>query len=347
MSADLVTISAKEAESVLWRVMSRHLVPMLTSSPGIGKSSIAKQIAKRQNLKVLDLRLSQCDPTDMNGFPYIFECKTKAGYVPMQTFPMEGDEIPEGYDGWLLLLDEMNSAPRSVQAAAYKIVLDREVGLQKMHDKVFMMAAGNLKSDGAIVNDLSTAMQSRMIHFQLQVDFDSWKTWAYKNNIDFRIVSYLTYQRDSLMKFDKNHSDKTFACPRTWEFLHTLIHDIPVLQRETDLALVAGTVGLGEANGLLGFCDIYQTLPTIEQIMKDPTGFTYPTEKATEYALVGLIAKHFTVDTAPVLMKAIDRMELEFQLITLSDIVQSTPTMVSSVSPVREWAMKHGKHFAD
>jgi MoxR-like ATPase len=116
--SNLIQITATEAPKQLWHVMSRGLTPMLTSSPGIGKSSIAKQIAKEQNLKVLDLRLSQCDVTDMNGFPMISEDRTKASYVPMDSFPMEGDEIPDGYDGWLLLLDEINSAAKSVQAAA-------------------------------------------------------------------------------------------------------------------------------------------------------------------------------------------------------------------------------------
>ena len=92
------------------------LVPMLVGSPGCGKSQIIYKIAKEYNLKVIDLRLSQCDPTDLAGFPTIEN--HKADYVPMKHFPIEGDPIPHGYSGWLLFLDEATSAPPAIQAAA-------------------------------------------------------------------------------------------------------------------------------------------------------------------------------------------------------------------------------------
>ena len=93
------------------------IVPMLEGSPGCGKSQVVHQIADAYNLKLIDLRLSQCDPTDLSGFPTIIGGK-KADYMPMAHFPIEGDPIPDGYAGWLLFLDEFNSAPNAIQAAA-------------------------------------------------------------------------------------------------------------------------------------------------------------------------------------------------------------------------------------
>ena len=92
------------------------LVPLIKGSPAIGKSAIVHAIADQYKLKVIDLRLSQCDPTDLLGFPSIMG--DRAGYVPMETFPIEGDAIPEGYNGWLLFLDELTSALPAVQVAA-------------------------------------------------------------------------------------------------------------------------------------------------------------------------------------------------------------------------------------
>lgn len=98
------------------------LVPMIEGSPGMGKSAIVHQIAEQYGLKLIDLRLSQCDPTELMGFPSIGSnvdrTKARAGYVPMDTFPLEDDSIPAGHNGWLLFLDEFNSAPPAVQAAA-------------------------------------------------------------------------------------------------------------------------------------------------------------------------------------------------------------------------------------
>ena len=79
-------LKISQAADLITTALKAKLVPMLHGSPAVGKSSIVKQIAKQFNLKVIDLRLSQCDPTDLMGFPYINGAK--AGYVPMDTFPI-------------------------------------------------------------------------------------------------------------------------------------------------------------------------------------------------------------------------------------------------------------------
>lgn len=118
----MIQVKISQAVSMLTKFIRAGLVPMLRGSPGMGKSSIVHQIAKEYNLKVIDLRLSQCDPTDLMGMPSIKDGKAK--YVPMDTFPIEGDAIPlnketgQPYSGWLLFLDEFNGASISVQAAA-------------------------------------------------------------------------------------------------------------------------------------------------------------------------------------------------------------------------------------
>lgn len=64
--AQLKQITPDQAPEFVKDVLRAKLVPMLTSSPGMGKSSIAKQIAKEWNLKLIDVRLSQCDPCDLD-----------------------------------------------------------------------------------------------------------------------------------------------------------------------------------------------------------------------------------------------------------------------------------------
>ena len=59
-------IKISQAADLLTTALKAKLVPMLHGSPGLGKSAVIKQIAKNFNLKLIDLRLSQCDPTDLN-----------------------------------------------------------------------------------------------------------------------------------------------------------------------------------------------------------------------------------------------------------------------------------------
>ena len=147
-------VRISQATSMLTKYLQAKLVPMLTGSPGIGKSQIIHKIAEDFNLKVIDLRLSQCDLTDLLGFPQI--TGSKAGYVPMDTFPIQGDKVPDGYSGWMLFLDEMNGAVPAVQAAAYKLILDRMVGSYHLHKNVAIVCAGNLETDNGIVNPMPT-----------------------------------------------------------------------------------------------------------------------------------------------------------------------------------------------
>ena len=86
-------------------LLKSKLVPYLKGSPAIGKSSVAHQVAKQLGLKVIDIRLAECDPTDLQGFPYFDQETKKASYYPLNTFPTENDTVPEGYNGWLVFLN--------------------------------------------------------------------------------------------------------------------------------------------------------------------------------------------------------------------------------------------------
>ncbi len=63
----LLTVKIQEARSMIELAIRAGLVPLLHGSPAIGKSAVVKAIAKAYNLKLIDLRLSQCDPTDLNA----------------------------------------------------------------------------------------------------------------------------------------------------------------------------------------------------------------------------------------------------------------------------------------
>ena len=312
------------------------LVPSITASPGVGKSDLMRELAKNLNLKVIDFRLSQCDPTDLNGFPVINEERTRSGYAPPSVFPMKGDALPiksgqrdpenehepAHYDGWLLFLDEMTSAPITVQAASYKLVLDRMIGEFDLHDK-------------AIVNRMSTAMQSRLIHYQAVPDIKSWIKWANLHNIDFRIKSFVQFRPELLHNFDPNHSEHTFPCPRTWEFLSLLITSEPVINNDV-MPMVSGTIGQGAALEFAAYSDIFQRLPTIDTILARPDYVDVPSEPDVLYAISGLISKHASTTNLDGLMKFVTRLPMEFQAITLQAIMAADETFMNEPA-VDKW----------
>ena len=332
MAIQLNTVQAKEA---IIDCMKAKLVPFLTGSPGMGKSSIIHEIAEEFNLELIDIRLSQCDPSDLMGFPSVDQVTGKASYKPMATFPLVGDPLPKGKTGWLLFLDEFNSAPRAVQAASYKLVLDRMVGMEKLHPNVAIACAGNLGTDNAIVNQMSTAMQSRLIHLELGIDANAWLEWASEKKIDYRVTSFIQFRKDLLFRFDPNHSDKTFPCSRTWHFVSDLIKgwtDIP----HSKLALIAGTIGEGVAREFVGFCKIFQKLPNISQIVSQPTKVKIPEEPSVLFAISGMIGHETNQKNITPVMEFIERLPLEFQIITIRDIVKRDRKMVQEPS-LKAW----------
>lgn len=224
-------INAKQLE----RMMNRRLNPdykiyaplMLHGSPGIGKSSIVAKIAKDHRLKLIDFRLSQADPTDLKGIPAVGE-GGKAVWLSPVDFPLDSDPLPKDengkkMNGWLLFLDEINSAPKSIQAAAYKLVLERKVNNYKLNDRVFVMAAGNLQTDNAIVEPMSSALINRLGHVVLNVTPQEWLDYATLSGYDEDILAYLNYKTDDLnpgtSEITNRRNENQITTPRSWEML--------------------------------------------------------------------------------------------------------------------------------
>lgn len=326
----IMTCNPKEVRQNIIDCFDAGLVPFVTSSPGIGKSSIYAQIAKDFGLILIDLRLSQCAPEDLMGLPMrVGEGDAmRATFAPFTMFPLEGDEIPEGFNGWLLLLDEFNSGTKMVQAAAYKVVLDKMVGQAKLHPNVFIGCAGNLATDRAIVNSLSTAMQSRLVHMEMELNHRQTMDYATAQGWDSRVIAYLEFKPSSLHRFKPDHTDKTFPCPRTWEFLSRLAKGKTNEELSKRLKLMGGTVGEGEAVGFHTYVKVFDNLPTYAQILADPAGTRIPTDPGTIYALVTMMVEKFTRDSFEKAGEYAARLPAEFQVVYSRGVKNRDPRFI-------------------
>jgi hypothetical protein len=325
-------------------IINARLVPYLESSPGIGKSALGEELASDWRLKFIDERIASADPTDLTGFPYPDLVRMKGGYLPMETFPVVGDAIPKDKQGWFLMLDELASAVPSMQAAAYRLILDKRVGQKALHKKVVIMAAGNKTTDHAVANPLSTAMQSRMVHLNIHVCDEAWMRWADANNIDFRVKAFISFQPQLLHNFNPQHTDKTFACPRTWHFLSKIIkpwkdvsaHKMPVL---------AGTVGVGAARQFLSFSEVFGRIPTFSEIIADPKNVPFPDEPSMQYALAGLVGHKMSSSNGEQCMKFIERLNVDFQVTILRSAIAKDRKLKSSCKEIANWVLAHGKEL--
>lgn len=337
-------VNSKQAIDFTIMAIKAQQVAMIHGDPGIGKSEIVKAIADKFNLVLIDIRLSQCDPTDLNGFPFFDKETGLATYIPMSMFPLASTELPEGKNGFLLFLDEVNSAPMAVQAASYKISLDKEVGQHKLHPKTAIVCAGNLASNKAIVNRMSTAMQSRLIHMELTVDAETWIEWASKNNIDHRITAYIHNRPENLHRFDPQHSDFTFACPRTWEFASKLLEVSGKKDLQELLPLLAGTLSEGVAREFIAYTKTLSRLPSMRQIVKNPAGALLDEEPAMLYAVSHMIGAYAKESNIRPVMEYMERMPMEFEMITMRAICRRNPEMMV-LDDIIDWITEKGEEF--
>lgn len=349
-------LSFKEAYEAVLDVITPKLVPIVRSRPGAGKSAMMQLVAKDKNLKLIDIRLSQCDPIILQGLPKL--TGAKAEFLPMDVFPIEGDLLPLKeeyahladkyqqliehpdvtpadiekftskycYSGWLLFFDEITNAPRAIQAAAYKIILDREVGIHKLHESVDIACAGNNVEDKAAAMEMGTALQTRLVHIHLQNKPSDFAEYMIASGWSPLIISYLEWKPQDLSNFDPNHQDYTFSCERTWEFANKLIKEAwgGKVERKHK-PILAGTLSVGVANDFYSFCSLWKDLPTIEEIKNHPESVNIPSDRGTQYALAGMIASGMDEDNADALLTFVERLDQSMILLVLRMSYKTNP----------------------
>ena len=310
-------ISPSQLIKQLTVALKANLVPYIHGSPAVGKSAITQAVADKFKLKLIDIRLADYDPTDITGFPIIDPETGLARHVPFDTFPTENTPIPEGYKGWLVLFDEFSSAPRAVQAATYKVILDRMVGQYKLHKKCFLIAAGNREDDNAIVVPMSTALISRFCHFYLTPDLTEWKDWAASQGLDHRINAYLGFRPEHLYTF-KPELTEAYASPRTWEMVSR------VIQGETDISAfsetLAGLIGEGVSLEFKTFIKICSDIPPLEDILADPEGVPLKDDLSVKWALMGTVTYNITEDTQEATYKFLNRLSADLRVVAMREI---------------------------
>ena len=65
--ANVTTILEREFQST---AEGHHTPVMLWGPPGVGKSQMVAQVAAKHDVPVIDIRLSQMEPSDLRGIPF-------------------------------------------------------------------------------------------------------------------------------------------------------------------------------------------------------------------------------------------------------------------------------------
>ena len=183
----------------------------------------------------------------------------------------------------------MNSAPPSVQAAAYQLVLDRKVGTYTLPDNVCVLAAGNRETDRGVTFRMPAPLSNRFLHFEIKADFDSWLDWAIPAKIHPDIVSFLSTFRHKLYEFDPTSADKSFPTPRSYEFASQLITTEPDEEKLSDTEIrefMTSAVGAGTATDFMAYLKVGKGLPKPSDILNGKVTTINTREISAHYQLI-------------------------------------------------------------
>ena len=276
------TVTSQTARRTILTCFKHKRPVFLWGPPGIGKSEVVADIAAELNGAFIDLRLAQMEPTDLRGIPYFNKDLGKMDWAPPIDLPDE--EFASQYPVVVLFLDEMNSAAPSIQASAYQLILNRRIGKYKLPDNVVVIAAGNRESDKGVTYRMPAPLSNRFIHIEMRVDHASWEVWATTNRIHKDIVGYIGFAKQDLYDFDPRSSSRSFATPRSWSFVSSMLYDNSI--NDTDLTdLISGAVGEGVAIKFMAHRKISGHLPKPEDILSGKTTTLSTKEISAMYSL--------------------------------------------------------------
>jgi hypothetical protein len=310
------------------------VVPFILGAPGGGKSACAREVISELGIesdKIVEFTASLRDPVDVLGVP------DNTGEYTRWVPPQEFYNLRRGVGRAALILEELSDAPVPMQNALCGVIYDRRAGNLMLSDELFIIATGNRTEDKSGANRITSKLANRTRRFDFQETIEDWTAWALDNDIDPVLIQFLRFRPGLLSDFDANR----FAnpTPRSWERVN-LIPDS--LDKGLFFDNCAGEVGEGAAAEYTGFKRIYESLPSMEEILMDPNKAEVPQDPATLYATMGALARKTTKDNADRAFAYLERVSPEFRVMCVKDVIKLEPTVKHSRAFVN-WASKNAE----
>ena len=300
------------------RALIGERVPLhIWGACGVGKSQIVAQVACDLDYDFLDVRAVQLDPVDLRGLPRIAEDQTE--WVPPKFLPTSGKGI--------LFLDELTAAPQMTQAGCYQLVLDRRLGEYVLPEGWVVIAAGNPASERGVHFAMPRPLRNRFVHLDLEPDLDDWCRWAVKAQVRPEIIAFLRFKPELLHTADATSDANAWPTPRSWEMASQVLCGIARRQKtqflsgasEFEAQLLDGTVGPAAASELVAFIRLFRQLPSIDEILLNPTSAPLPREPSAQIAIATALGRALSDTSVGRGIAYLDRMPTEMRVMAMRD----------------------------
>jgi hypothetical protein len=293
---ETLNVRPSEVRPIVLRAMKANRPIFIWGPPGIGKSELVESITYDElpgNNLMIDMRLALMEPTDLRGYPFRNPESNQMEWSPPVDLPSLA--LAEMYDNIVLFMDELNSAPPSVQAAAYQLILNKKIGQYNLPDNVRIVAAGNRETDRGVTYRMPAPLANRFRHINMEVNFEDWQQWAINHNVHPDVIGYLSYSKQDLFDFNPKTSSQAFATPRSWNYISEMLYvdgfdSAGVKEQKAELA---GAVGEGMAIKFAEHRKLNVHLPKAEDVINgrvEKLSDRVAKEISAKYSLVTSIA---------------------------------------------------------
>jgi len=211
---------------VLGRLIDAGVPTLVWGAPGVGKTAHIRAVASKRGWQLIEIIASLHDPTDFNGLPALHDGRVR--FAPPD-WVYQFEESGQG----ILFLDELTTAPPTVQAALLRLVLERKVGAHSLPAGVRVVAAANPPEMAANGWELAPPLANRFAHLTYSLDAGEWvrhfpSYWGNPPQLEgveetiwsrarARVAAFLTRRPNLLYTFDPSREETRFATPRTWD----------------------------------------------------------------------------------------------------------------------------------
>jgi len=279
---------------------------LLWGGPGVGKTSVVEQIAKQRGWHLETVIASICDPTDFKGMPR--DAGDRTTFAP----PDWAVRIAEA-GGGVVFLDEISTAPPSVQAALLRPVLTGIVGDLELPANTRFVAAANPPEQAADGWDLSAPLANRFVHLDWIVpaavisdgflygfspisapDIDPVAATTCTGDVRRSIGAFIGARPELAHRIPDASTDRgrAWPSPRSWEMGATVVGHgrAAKVSKGAVRQLLSGAVGPSAAREFLAWEQALD-LPNIEVVLRAAGNVELPTTPDRIVAMCsGLVA---------------------------------------------------------
>jgi len=229
----------KATKKVVRKILDSGFSPLLLGDRGIGKTSLAFDIAREVNKEVYYLNVSQVAPESL-------------------TFPVPNNEktsvnlITPNLNSKLVILDELTNRNPDIHSLLQSLVLDKRLGDVKYNDLNFI-ATGNRPENSILAVDLPRPLVERFVLIDMPVPTkEEWAQYTINNSGDLRFVQFILQAPDTYYyKTTEPEGLNQVPSPRNNTRTALLIKDISDLDEM--FILVSGSSGIEVATAFIEF----------------------------------------------------------------------------------------------